>query len=106
MVDLVAFYGILLCNVPAKENFVEPLIALLGGTVYLVFFVMMVLGIVCWPALFVYAIFSQSRSLRRIAAAMEHTAYDAPRAPVDPVAVRPEPVITRSPGIVGSAFGR
>jgi hypothetical protein len=59
---------------------VEQLIQFLFGSALGVFFLMMLIGYFCWPALLVYAVFSQSRSLVRIARATEALASRVPDA--------------------------
>jgi hypothetical protein len=84
----------------------SDLITFLTTGVGLAIVLAMIVGYFFWPILLVYAVISQSRSLRRIADAVERGVYDAPRAPGFPATQHPDPVIARDPGIVGSAFGR
>lgn len=79
---------------------------LLGGISGLVVAICFGFLFIFWPALLIYCAWRLLRDVRRIADALEHRSYDAPRVAPAPAPAHTEPVITRSPGIATSAFGR
>jgi hypothetical protein len=56
--------------------------------------------------LLIYAVYSALRSLRRIAGAIEHVAYDVPRMRRDIVRAAEEHAEKHEPHVANSAFGR
>ena len=84
----------------------DQLIQLLSSGAVIAFLIVMAIGYFCWPALLVYAVISQSRSLRRIAIALEGP-REVPAVGEFFAASRPAPIRRDQSGsIVPSAFGR
>jgi hypothetical protein len=88
------------------DPYTQYVVQFLFGSAFGIFILMMLIGYFCWPALLLYAVLSQSRSLRRIANALEGrpsllASNEFFRAR------RPSPAQQRqSEPIVPSAFGR
>jgi hypothetical protein len=101
-----AFYGSLIINVPAAEDFMDQISSLLASWWMLGIIFTLLFSFGTAPMVLFYFAWRLHRNVRRIADAVEHMAYDTQRQAVQAAPQHPEPIITREPGVVGSAFGR
>lgn len=71
----------------------DDLLFFFGQGIGFTLVVMFIVGYFCWPILLTYAVFSECRSMRRIASALEHRAYTAAAATPSEPLPRPSPAI-------------